>query len=346
MNVNLKRLKELGAIGRNLLIISLLIVAMSAAFVIFQTTEKIVTIVDEGNTMEYTFRGEKTVGEALLDNEISLGEMDEISVPLDNVLENEQKIEIKRGMEVKVVADGKEYVFVTAEKQVEDIIEKLGLRLEELDLVYPAVDEKLDLNFDEEIRITRVTEELDTNKYPVKYTQVTRSNSNMDKGEVKTIQKGSDGLRSVTEKVVYHDGVEYSRTVLEEKVEVEPKEEIKEVGTNVYIATSRGQTRFRTAMYVTATAYCSCEICTGPGNGYVTASGTRTTANRTIATSKSFAFGTEFYIPYFRNSSNRGIFVVEDRGGAIKGNRIDIYFNSHEEALRFGRKTLKVYVLD
>ena len=234
---------------------------------------------------------------------------------------------------------------VVVDMQVDRIIERLGIQLNEMDLVAPLREELLTKAFDGSIRITRVTEAVDVNKYPVKYTQVTRNNPNMDKGDVKTIQKGLDGLRSVTEKVVYHDGVEYSRTILDETVEVQPREEVKEVGTNVLIATSRGQTRFQTAMYVTATAYCSCTICTGKGNG-ITASGTRATANRTIAAPRSFSFGTEFYIPYFRNNANRGIFVVEDRGGAIKGNRIDIYFNSHEEALRFGRRTLKVYILE
>ena len=40
-----------------------------------------------------------------------------------------------------------------------------------------------------------------------------------------------------------------------------------------------------------------------------------------------------------------GIFTVEDRGGAIKGNKIDVYFNSHNEALAFGRKQLQIRVI-
>lgn len=345
MNVHLKRLKDLGKAARNLLIIALLVSAMSAAFVIFQTTEKVVTIVDEEQSLEYHFRGEKTAGEILAENELSLNEMDELSLSLSHVMENGETIEIRRAMEITVAVDGKEYVFTTAEKQVDKIIKRLGVQVNELDLVEPQLEEEITGDFDGQILITRVTEEMETNEYAVKYTQVTRNNPDMDKGEVKTIQKGSDGLRSVTENVVYHDGVEYSRTLVEETIEVEPTEEIKEVGTNVYIATSRGETRFKVALYVTATGYCPCVACTGSGDG-ITASGTTATANRTIAASTSYSFGTEFYIPYFRNSSNKGIFIVEDRGGAIKGNRIDIFFNTHEEAIIFGRRVLKAYVLE
>ena len=51
-------------------------------------------------------------------------------------------------------------------------------------------------------------------------------------------------------------------------------------------------------------------------------------------------FGTKVYIPYFKK-----VFIVEDRGGAIKGNRIDIWMANRKDAIKFGRKKLIVYVL-
>jgi 3D (Asp-Asp-Asp) domain-containing protein len=39
-------------------------------------------------------------------------------------------------------------------------------------------------------------------------------------------------------------------------------------------------------------------------------------------------------------------YIVQDRGGAIKGNRIDLYFDSHQEALNFGRQTKEVTILN
>ena len=52
------------------------------------------------------------------------------------------------------------------------------------------------------------------------------------------------------------------------------------------------------------------------------------------------------YIPYFASQPNGGWFVVEDRGGAIQGNRIDVYMNSHSEALAWGVRYLDVEVLN
>lgn len=88
------------------------------------------------------------------------------------------------------------------------------------------------------------------------------------------------------------------------------------------------------------TAYCACPICCGSYSNMqnpTTASGTRATAGRTIAADISiFPFGTELVI-------NGQVYVVEDTGGAINGNRIDVFFNSHEEALIFGRQYASVF---
>lgn len=87
-----------------------------------------------------------------------------------------------------------------------------------------------------------------------------------------------------------------------------------------------------------ASAYCKGACCCGKwANGY-TASGTVPQAGRTIAAPPEYEFGTEIEI--------EGItYVVEDRGSAIKGNKVDIYFDTHAEALQFGRQSLegKVY---
>jgi 3D (Asp-Asp-Asp) domain-containing protein len=64
----------------------------------------------------------------------------------------------------------------------------------------------------------------------------------------------------------------------------------------------------------------------------------------TIAMDKSIPFGTKVYIPYFADKPNGGIFVVEDRGGAIRGNSIDIYLDEPQSGIReFGVKHLDVY---
>lgn len=85
---------------------------------------------------------------------------------------------------------------------------------------------------------------------------------------------------------------------------------------------------------VTATGYCSCATCCGKSDG-VTASGAKA-AWGTIAAPKGYSFGSQFKISGFGDT----VFTVRDRGGAISGNRIDIWFPSHAEALKWGRRTV------
>jgi 3D (Asp-Asp-Asp) domain-containing protein len=72
----------------------------------------------------------------------------------------------------------------------------------------------------------------------------------------------------------------------------------------------------------------------------ITASGSKAKAGRTIAADTSvFPFGTKLKVPGY------GTGIVEDRGGAIKGAKIDLFFRTHKQALKWGRKTVTVEVL-
>lgn len=82
------------------------------------------------------------------------------------------------------------------------------------------------------------------------------------------------------------------------------------------------------------TAYCPCKKCSGKW-GKMTSTGVIAKAGRTIAVDPK-------YIPYgTKVTINGNTYVAEDCGGAIKGNRIDIYFDSHQEALAFGVQYLE-----
>jgi 3D (Asp-Asp-Asp) domain-containing protein len=92
------------------------------------------------------------------------------------------------------------------------------------------------------------------------------------------------------------------------------------------------------------TAYCPCEICCGPLAAGITASGRTVAADngRFVAADPVLAFGTRLVVPGY----NGGLAVrVLDRGGAIRGRSLDVYFNSHERARRWGVRYLPVAIL-
>ncbi len=90
---------------------------------------------------------------------------------------------------------------------------------------------------------------------------------------------------------------------------------------------------------INASAYTAAADECGKSDG-VTASGVKVQEKRTIACPKNFPFGTKLEI------ENMGTYVCEDRGGAIKGNKIDIYVETKAEAFQFGRRNLVAQVVD
>ncbi len=90
---------------------------------------------------------------------------------------------------------------------------------------------------------------------------------------------------------------------------------------------------------INASAYTASADECGNDKG-ITASGLKVRANRTIACPASFPFGVKLKIEGY------GTFVCEDRGGAIKGNHIDIYMETKKEAFAFGRRSLNATIVE
>lgn len=88
----------------------------------------------------------------------------------------------------------------------------------------------------------------------------------------------------------------------------------------------------------TITAYCPCSQCCGVWADGITASGVTATEGVTVAADTNvLPFGTVIRIDGHE-------YTVQDRGGAIQGNRLDIYMSDHQTALDWGVQTKEVEV--
>ena len=99
-------------------------------------------------------------------------------------------------------------------------------------------------------------------------------------------------------------------------------------------------------VWMEVTAYCPCKKCCGPKAQGITASGKRINFNDGffVAADKDvFDFHTRLQIPGYANG--RPVPVL-DRGGAIKGNKLDVFFPTHAEAVKWGRQKIAVTVVD
>lgn len=89
---------------------------------------------------------------------------------------------------------------------------------------------------------------------------------------------------------------------------------------------------------VNASAYTAAADECGKSDG-ITASGLKVKENRTLACPKAYPFGTKI------NIEGIGTLVCEDRGGAIKGNHVDVYVETKGKAFAFGRQNLLAEVV-
>ena len=272
--------------------------------------------------------------------------------------------------DVKIILqNGYEMTALTSKTKVSDILEENNIILEDNQKTIPDLDSEIaagetikitDKSYNE-VQIAQiseegvetsldqllenyapVTEKIVVEQVTIPYETVTKNTTNATTGTTnKVLQQGKDGLKEVTYKVKYQNDVEIEKTVISEVVITEPVDRIVQVQK---VQTSRSSALPRTSSSTTGgttykiTAYCPCSKCCGKATGR-TASGTKATAGRTVAASSKFAFGTKLNI-------GGHIYTVEDRGGAINGNKIDIFVNSHAEALQWGVRYMTVSVVN
>lgn len=111
---------------------------------------------------------------------------------------------------------------------------------------------------------------------------------------------------------------------------------------------------YESVLSMNATAYCLCKKCCGKTEAHpqygVTASGykiTPGTNEKVIAVDTSvIPLGTKVYVEGLNGANSYGYAVAADTGSAIKNMKIDLYMDSHADALRWGFKKVNVYLLE
>ena len=216
---------------------------------------------------------------------------------------------------------------------------------------------------------TNIIEKIEVKEEAIPYETITKNaQTATDDRSNKVIQQGKEGIKEVTYKVKYQNDIEIDRKVIDEKIVKKAVNKIVQV-TNT---TSRsGETVNRTGSTEVASkaantssiakkvegikpivktlntsAYTASTCGKKAGSkGYgKTANGSQATSWYTVAAGKAYPMGTVIYIPALKNKPNGGWFVVQDRGGAISNNKLDIYMSTYNECIKFGRKNLECYI--
>ncbi|MHB1126072.1 MAG: ubiquitin-like domain-containing protein [Bacillota bacterium] len=311
-----------------LLVATILVGLLAAGLSIYNKWRNDIIVQIDGKTQAVsTFA--RTVGEVLDQQGIVLQPKDIVLPSQEEPLADGTVIAIWKAFPVEVTADGDTTRVVTTSTSVGGLLEDLGIGLSATDraslpmemAVFPGV----------KIEVTRVTNRIFQQTRTIPSQVVRQYDDRLEKGIRRVAQSGAEGKEEISIKVNYENGQEVSREIVAKKVIKQALDRIIAMGTISY-ASRGGQTfNFERAIEVLATAY------TYTGNK--TATGIQPRVGIVAVDRNVIPLGTKLYVEGY------GFARAMDVGSGIKGNHIDVFLESEQEARRWGRKNTKVYVL-
>jgi uncharacterized protein YabE (DUF348 family) len=282
-----------------------------------------------------------TVAELLKEQKISLIEQDDISAKPEDPISDKMSIEINKALYLTFIDGSKKAQKVwSTSATVADFLTQQGITLKKLDRVEPSLQEKVEQNA--VIKVIRVEKVTDVVEEPINFAVVTKKDTNLAKGKEKIVKEGKNGLKTKKFEVVLENGKEVSRKLVSEKTVREKEDKEVAIGTRVLVAqVSRGSMPSGgKEFYVSSTAYTAgCNGCSG-----ITATGINLRANpnvKVIAVDpRIIPLGTKVYVEGY------GYAIAADKGSAIKGYKIDVFFPNLSDAYRWGNRKVKIKVLN
>ncbi len=297
---------------------------------------KTVALTVDGKTCYLKTRAE-TVSDLLKERGISIGEADLVKPEPSAVLEEGAKVAVKHAVPVRVWVDNGEKRLLTTASTVGAAIKTAPIAPPTAgDEVFP--DPKSPITQDMIIRVVRVTERIETIKMSIPFETISREDTSLLKGGVRVVVPGREGTVLRTFKITYRDGREAGRVLESEEAIEASVNRLVRFGTRrpIYAALpariSRGGERVQMLI---ATAYTPGYDC-----GTRTATGMKAGRGVVAVDPRVIPLGTRLYIEGY------GEALAADTGGAIKGNRIDLCFDTLAEARAFGRRRVAVRTLD
>jgi uncharacterized protein YabE (DUF348 family)/3D (Asp-Asp-Asp) domain-containing protein len=298
------------------------------------------------------------VSEVLAEAKINVTEHDKLLPEQNAKVGSDSNINIEKAFQVTLIDGVNEKKLWSTSTTVADFLNQQAIQMNELDRVEQRMEDVLIPNA--VIQVVRIEKVTDVVEATTNFAVETRKDKDLLKGKEKVVQEGKKGLIKRTYETISKNGKPALRILKSEKVVNVPTKKVIAVGTKVITASvSRGSTSSKgttstasasnssTAapsggkeFYVSATAYTAhCNGCSG-----ITATGINLRSNpglKVIAVDPSvIPLGSKVWVEGY------GYAVAGDTGGAIKGMKIDLFMPSTDQAFGYGRKQVRVKVLN
>lgn len=291
--------------------------------------QKPVTVAVDGKLLKTRVLFAGKVEDILKKNDITLGKHDTVQPSMDTAVKKNMKIVVTRAFKVTVIADGKAKTIYTTPIPIKEAISKAEIKLGDKDIVKTLPAEKVSSN--QEIEIIRVAEKEIKVDEPIPYGEERVDDPTLEKGLTKTVKAGVNGVARNTVKVTFYNGKEGKREIITTETLQQPQNRIVAMGS--ITAVSRGGERMdiREARYMQATAYTY--------TGFRTATGLNPAVGMVAVDPTVIPMGSRLYIEGY------GYARAADTGGAVKGDKIDLFMEEYSQCINWGRRLVKVYIL-
>ncbi len=308
---------------------------------VYNLAVKEITVKADGEIYQYKTL-KPTVAAVLKEKGIILKPGDQVKPALKTSITADLQIAVERAFLVEI-RTGKKLIKVrTVPQTVRNILTKAQITFDDNDEITPTLDQVI--LRPEKIKVVDISEVIMTKKVAISPKIEYLKDRKLERGKKKVVQKGRVGLLERQMKAVFADGKKVKEVCLEERLLKPAMKTIIAMGIKPLlrtIHTSRGTYRYREARTMVATAYSpgpeSCGKYAVYGRTYT---GKKAGYGIVAVDPKVIKLGTKLYVEGY------GIARAEDIGGAIKGNRIDLCYETYREAIMFGKRKIKVYVLE
>lgn len=241
------------------------------------------------------------------------------------------------------IADATMIFYTEKDETLQELLSVNNVFLGENDIISVPAETKIEDEMN--VEITRVEFKTVEQVTDIPFSTEKRASSAMTRGTTKTIQSGSKGTKKTVYTVRYENGAEVSRDVVSDTVTKAPVTQIIEYGTKPNVSSGSVTTKtgskldYKSKISMTATAYT-----TERTSDKITATGKVAQVGYVAVDPKVIPLGSKLYIVSADGKSwCYGTAVAEDTG--VRGNKIDLFFNTHKECINFGRRKATVYVL-
>ena len=238
--------------------------------------------------------------------------------------------------------------YKTSCKTVKELLSDLKIKVDDDDIVIPDLD--TELKSEGKISIIKVDVKVIEKEVDAYSKTIKKKNKELTHKQSKILIKGVNGKNKVKCKECYAGDKFIKEEVIHVETLVKPIDQVFEEGTKDVFTNDRGDFTARKAIKMVATAYEAGPRSTGkrPGDkGYgITASGARAKRGTVAVNPRVIPLGTKLYIKSLTPGvPDYGFAIAQDTGGAIKGNKIDLFMDTVWECLQFGRRPVMVYIL-